>query len=390
MGRGRKLFFAALTVVLALGLLEGLAQLVWRGLEWRAFARTTKKGEAILRNDTINFMKIADGRYGYVLRPGFSRGGVVVNDQGFAQREPVERDRPSGRLRLIAMGESTTQGHDADTGSYPTYLRKLLSASGPGGTSVEVLNAGVAGWVSDQVALRAERELAAYRPDVVVLYVGWNDFQSYDPYGPAPRTSYFQTAYGGSQIPDALGLKSMQLLSAAVAAARQRWRPSPAAIAGPVAPVSAPETYRFFLASLDRIVAAYRANGASVQVALCTLVGRWPQGTRAEYRDQANGQTWWMKQHDLDPAQAAAALDRFNALIRAYARDHGLLLIDAARAFASLDRARLQWDFAHMHPDGYELLAEVIHRALVDGGAVPGARSPRLEALTAKYARADG
>lgn len=391
MSRGKKLAFAAVTLIVVLGAVEAVAQAVWLWLESRALAQTTKDGEAILRNDAINFLKVADGHYGYVLKPGFSRGGLVVNAQGFAQREPVAVERRPGTLRVIAMGESTTQGHDVDTGNYPVYLRKLLKADGRGPSDVEVVNAGVAGWVSDQIALRAERELAAYRPDVVILYMGWNDFQSYDPYGPPVSESYFQTAYGGArQVSDKLGLKSVELLSAAVSAARVRWTMPPAPRAAKAEPGSLTETYKFFVVSLDRIVRAYRANDPGVKIAICTLVGRWPLETREEYAGQANGRTWWMKQHELTSEQAASALARFNELIREYARSHGLTLIDAAAVFAALDRARLQWDFAHMHAEGYELLAGVMYRRLLETGAVQGERDGRLEALAAKYARPGG
>lgn len=390
MSRGKKLAFAAFTVVAVLGTTEVVAQVVWRWLESRAFATTTRRGEAVLRNDAINFIKVADGHYGYTLKPGFTRGGLVVNDHGFAQREKVALERSPGTLRLIAMGESTTQGHDVDTGNYPTYLRQLLKMKGRGFSSAEVLNAGVAGWVSDQIALRAQRELAAYKPDIVILYVGWNDFQSYDPYGPPPRESFFQTAYGARQVSDKLGLKSIELMSAAVSAARTRWMKPRVRITDRGQPAPVRETYRFFLGNLDRIVAAYQSNDPHVKVAICTLVGRWPQGTWAEYAEKANGRTWWMKHHELPPTEAAAALDRFNDMVRQYAGNHGLLLIDAAEGFATLDRARLQWDFAHMHADGYELLAEIMYRKLLETGAVQGERSGRLKVLTAKYARHDG
>ena len=390
MTRGKKLVFATVTFVVVLVAVEAVAQVVWWWLESRAFARTTKRGEAILRNDAINFAKVADGHYGYVLRPGFARGGLVVNSQGFAQREPVAMERSPGTLRLIAMGESTTQGHDVDTGNYPAYLRKLLKVNGRGFSEVDVLNAGVPGWVSDQIALRAKRELAAYKPDIVVLYAGWNDFQSYDPYGPPPTESYFQTAYGARQISNRLGLRSIELLAAGASAARRQWMKPRISSAERPEPASAREIYRVFLANLDRIVAAYRSDDRRVIIAISTLVGRWPQGTREEYAEKANGRTWWMKQHDLLPTQAAASLDRFNDLVRDYARTHGLILIDAAEVFSVLDRARLQWDFAHMHAEGYELLAEVIYRRLQETAAVRGERSGRLEALMAKYARRDG
>jgi lysophospholipase L1-like esterase len=389
MSLGKKSVFAVATLAAFLLFVEGISQVVWVWLESRAFARTRRGGEAVLRNDAINFMKVAHGDFGFVLKPGSSRGGLFVNDQGFAQRERVSKPRQPGTLRVVAMGESTTQGHDVDMGNYPVYLRKLLRAHGRGFSDAEVINAGVAAWVSDQVALRAERELAPYNPDVVILYVGWNDFQSYDPFGPPPTESFFQGTYGARLTIDRMGLRSVALLSAAVTAAHGRWIMPRVSTAALSQPASVRETYRFYLANLDRIIAAYRSTDPRVRIAICTLVGRWPHGTMEEYIQKMDGRTWWMKQHDLTPVQAAVSLARFNDLIREYARGHGVILIDLADSFASLDRGRLQWDFAHMNADGYELMAEVLYRGLVDAGAVQGERSGRLEALKAKYIRAD-
>ena len=97
-----------------------------------------------------------------------------------------------------------------------------------------------------------------------------------------------------------------------------------------------------------------------------------------------------MKHRDLTREQAAERLRRFNALIRQYAAPRGLTLIDADAAFDGLDRARLQWDFAHMTFEGYELLAETMYEAIRNGGLVRGDESPRRLELMAKYRRADG
>jgi lysophospholipase L1-like esterase len=380
----RRLVFGLVTALGLVALAEGAARVAWVGLRWAAFSWTLARGQEMLRNDAIQFMKEPHPEYGYVLRPGFARGAAVINAQGFAQRSDVARERRPGVLRVMALGESTTQGHHVDTGNYPVYLRALLER-GRQGAAAEVINAGVAGWTSDQIALRVERELADYRPDVAVLYVGWNDFQSYDPYSPPPRRPSLQTAYSTSRLLlEGSRLKSLALLSAtwsALAGAAQASRVEPM---GDRFPPQA--TYRFYLANLDRIVAAFQRTSPHTRVVICTLAGRWPEGTRAQF-DLREGHVWWMKSRDLGPEQAAEALARFNELIREHARERALLLVDVAHAFESLDRERLFWDFAHLHFEGYELLAELIYDGLRQGGLIQDAPSPRRDALLEKYRR---
>jgi lysophospholipase L1-like esterase len=381
--------------ILLLVAVEGVARVAWWVLERDAFETRRLSGEAMLRNDRINFMKQADGIYGYALKPGFSRGGVLVNEDGFAQRDRVPVERTPGTLRIAAMGESTTQGHNVDDGNYPAYLARLLRAPGTGHVGVEMLNAGVAGWVSDQVALRAERQVAAYRPDVVLLYVGWNDFQSYDPLGGIPGRSYFDFAYGGLFVESATEYCKACGLAVAVAHAANRYARSHFAFgadrrnAESADLPDARQLYRFHLRSLDRIVAAFRKENPAVRIVISTLVGRWPAGSVDDFT-APNGRTWWMQRHELSREDAAKLLARFNAEIRDHARRHGLLLVDMAEAFARLDRRRLQWDFAHMSSEGYELMAETFYEALRQAGHASGRPSPRREQLVLKYERIDG
>jgi hypothetical protein len=200
MSTRRKILFATATLLVFLGVLEGAAKLLWWRLEEQAFTVRKSTGEKELGNDAINFMKQADGTFGYVLKPGFDRAGHYVNADGFAQRETVPLTKDPGTMRIAALGESTTQGHDVDKANYPFYLRRLITEYGRGYANVEMINSGVSGWISDQVALWAEKKIAAYRPDVVVLYVGWNDFQSYDPFGSPPAESYFEQTYGNARL----------------------------------------------------------------------------------------------------------------------------------------------------------------------------------------------
>lgn len=391
MSANRKILFTFTTLFLLIAIAEGTAQLIWWQLQERAFAVTKAAGEKALRNDAINFMKQADGTFGYVLKPGFDRGGTYINADGFAQRESVALPRTSETLRIAALGESTTQGHNVDNGNYPFYLRQLIKKNSSGYTNIEMINGGVAGWVSDQIALWAEKKIAAYQPNIVVLYVGWNDFQTYNPFS-APRavSDFDRKSRGVLAYVESSPLKSITLASAAYANIsrkfeRRRLKKTNPTELRQMAYTSEPSVnYKFYLRNMDRILVAFREANPGVQTVVCTLVGRWPNGTEADFTSDL-GATWWMKQHHLTPVQAASALDRFNALIRDYAKSRGLILIDAAEGFANLDRSKLQSDFAHLTSEGYELLAEVMYERLRSAGIVNGAPSARLAQLHDKY-----
>lgn len=218
MPRVKRATFWTLLLLALLGGTELVAQIVWAYLERQAMEAVAAAGEKALRNDAINFLKEPHPVYGYRLKPGLDLQHLKTTVQGFPQREPVGVERRPGSLRLVAMGESTTMGHNVDTGNYPAHLRRLLAErTGYSRDEAEVINAGVAGWVSGQIALLAERELKDYRPDIVFLYVGWNDFQSYDPLGPPPEQSYFDQRYKSildSPLANVPRLKSLVLLYA--------------------------------------------------------------------------------------------------------------------------------------------------------------------------------
>jgi lysophospholipase L1-like esterase len=217
----KKIVFALIPALLLLGIIEGVSRIIWAEMEAKAQEQDPNK--------VINYSRIYDPIVAYKLKPNFdtpegifkSQIGRVsfsfaakthTNANGFMQRDDVAPEKKPGTLRIITVGESTTQGHHVDE-NYPSILRKLLAQDANFAGRVEVVNAGVPGWVSDQWALESEHVLAAYKPDVVIFYAGWNDFQSYDPEGVIPEKPWFSTAY--SYLPgSSYSLKSVTLLSA--------------------------------------------------------------------------------------------------------------------------------------------------------------------------------
>jgi lysophospholipase L1-like esterase len=387
MSRGQKFVFSLVTLVLFFGVIEAVAWTAWLALESRAPQVRTAKGEESLAANSIRFQLKTDPVLGYILRPNAPENGV--NAAGFAQLNDVPVARTPGVLRIATMGESTTQGHGADTGNYPAYLGRLLQSPTIGGQRVEVINAGVSGWVSDQVALWAEHKVAAYKPDVVIFYTGWNDFQAYSPFSVPGPISYFQVAFGNPyRVESDFPIKTVVFAIAAYEAMTRKPFAPPVQLTPSAEGYvqSAQENYRYLFASLDRAIAALRRANPDVKIVISTIVGRWPEGGREEF-DKPNGHTWWMKDR-IDPQQAATAMERFNEAIRTYARARAVVLIDPARVLSGTDRRRLQWDFAHFSDEGYELLANTIYSELLRQQVVKGAPSPRMTELMSKYAKA--
>jgi lysophospholipase L1-like esterase len=442
----KTVLFSLIPAFLVFVVIEGGARIIWHQLEAEAAAKNPNK--------EINFSEKFDPVLGYRLAPNYqTKEGnytsdigrfhfnfpmlLYINGQGFFQRSEVTPEKKPGSLRIVTIGESTTQGHHVDQ-NYPSVLRDMLQKDNryPGG--IDMINAGVPGYVSDQWRLYAERELAVLKPDVVIFYAGWNDFQSYNPHAAPPQSSYFAFAYGYLPGP-ARWLKSVTLLGALLGklegdaasadaahkkldiddalksndlgalqagleelkAKRQRYQEKmeslqaqsqpdadkiskrKTAIQGfdaqiqeastklkllevdPAAQIDARALYKFYLINLDRTVAAFKAQNPNVRIVISTLVGRWPYESEDYFRD-GNNSIWWMKTGHDTSKTAVEHLDRFNALIRDYAKENGWVLIDSANSFASVRREEIQWDFAHFTDVGYRMLAETIYHGLHD------------------------
>ncbi len=85
--------------------------------------------------------------------------------------------KPSGTIRIVALGSSSTWGAGTEDGSgldYPSVLERLLLERNPG-TKIEVINAGVSGSYSSLLVPFLQEVLAGFAPDVVTVSLGFND-----------------------------------------------------------------------------------------------------------------------------------------------------------------------------------------------------------------------
>jgi lysophospholipase L1-like esterase len=105
---------------------------------------------------------------------------MVTNDQGFISLGPTRFHyavpKPAGTLRVVVLGGSTVagMGSPAPEGNLPAKLSAELTRRFPK-REIEVVNAGVLGYTSNQELLYLYSELSYYEPDLVVVYDGWND-----------------------------------------------------------------------------------------------------------------------------------------------------------------------------------------------------------------------
>ncbi|MCF7765705.1 MAG: tetratricopeptide repeat protein [Verrucomicrobia bacterium] len=158
----RKVVFASIAVLLAVGMLEALLALV--GVESETYIKDPYVGFA--SESPLFVEQRVDGRT--VMATARERLSLF-NPQQFS------RKKTPGTFRIFSVGGSTTFGRPyADATSFSGWLREFLPAGAPA-RKWEVINAGGVSYASYRVAHLME-ELIQYEPDLFVIYSGHNEF----------------------------------------------------------------------------------------------------------------------------------------------------------------------------------------------------------------------
>jgi hypothetical protein len=106
----------------------------------------------------------------------FMPGGFDLRPLNFR----VAARKPPNTVRIVVLGESAAQGIPAPAFGFAPQLRAQLRARYPD-KRIEVLNTGIVA-INSHVVYRIARDLAAFSPDLFVVYLGSNEVVG--PYGP--------------------------------------------------------------------------------------------------------------------------------------------------------------------------------------------------------------
>lgn len=101
----------------------------------------------------------------------------VINSYGLRNQE-IEIHKPKQTFRLIALGDSITFGCCANPPSkaYPSFLQEIISSPDPEKPNIEVINAGIVGYNTEQEAEFYKVKLKKLDPDFLILQVTLNDW----------------------------------------------------------------------------------------------------------------------------------------------------------------------------------------------------------------------
>lgn len=129
-----------------------------------------------------------------LLRPNsvFTGERVTMRSNSLGLRSPeIPSGRSPGSWRLAVIGASTVMGlYDRDTDTtFPARLEQGLQRRFPD-KRIEVVNAGIMGYTLDDQRRMLEKRVAALRPDLVVVYAGFNDFIGYCHDDKAPAVKF--------------------------------------------------------------------------------------------------------------------------------------------------------------------------------------------------------
>jgi lysophospholipase L1-like esterase len=310
---------------------------------------------------------VADPVAGHRNQPGFAdpARGIAINRLGLRGSD-VPPAKPTGRLRILCLGDSTTFGvwrNDVfeiryDT-SYPAELDALLRERGY--ARAEVLNAGVMGYTTAHALRLLLSRLRPLAPDVVTIRLGNNDhtLTGFQPWWLSVTTPY--------DLLRALPAHAFDWQIVQTSVDGYQRLTGPRATLQPTYKVPIDEFER----NVGRLIASVRALGAR------------PMLLDFPYRPIGQGE--WRGEPLPNPTTDARNLEELHAIHARYqavaarvARASGVPFVATEAALrSSPERTFTDFDNSHPNAAGLRATALAIFDALVDLGWLEPARGAR-------------
>ncbi len=313
----------------------GLAELLLRG--WSYF----------VREEAIQFDLATET---FVLVPGEHPARFVtatINSDGFVGEEL----EPEGDdfWRIVAVGDSCTYGGGHKTDTYPAMLGVMLDQQEPHGVRYEVVNAGVSGLNSELALRRLRSKVTGLDPDVVTIYIGWNDLMKVDPLSQGEVKEWASLA---RMIDDLWLVKGMRKLIF-FHLRRNLWIPK----TGPESRTGRFEKFQpsVYERNLLEMIEVVRGMGSRpVLLTLPTVVK--PDMTVEDL--QRAGVMFPYFQSAYGVGDLLDLIEAYNRVIRGVAAQEGAPLVELSRTFEAIeDTPRYFIDTMHLSPLGMQTVA---------------------------------
>lgn len=335
------------SLALALAVAEAGVRWLWPQPSWEAWRRASLR----YTYHPVYHWRLAPGTY------DTRHGRVHVNALGL-RGEEIDPEPPPGRLRVLALGGSSTFNYQApDDGTWPARLERFLARSLD--AEVEVINAGVPGYSTYQSSMRLVTDLADLGPDLVLVYHLWNDLKLFwmsDPEAMVAKWDRHGRAQDASRllepspVLDRLSDRSHLVTAARFAAVR--WRFGAEAdregwIHTELDRTVSDAGLAFYRSNLQRILDAMAERGVPVVlIQQATLIrADAPPEARERIKYRFTG---------FDHDELVEAVERGRAVVRELARRPGASLVSTDAFPADVDHLR-----DHVHPTDAGLAALV-------------------------------
>jgi lysophospholipase L1-like esterase len=273
-----------------------------------------------------------------------------INSKGFVGPEFDSRPSP-GVYRIITVGDSCTFTAGVWNIAYPAVLESLLNSTGPD-RRYEVINAGIEGYNSDFALDRIKNEIVGYRPNLVTIYIGWNDLMKVNPNHSAATGKYPFLAAVLDQSYIVKALKKLIYIDL------RPWLFQPK-VGASIKDAHAydaflPERYRENLASMINLL---RQNGIEAMLfTLPTVVV--PGMSREDLQRQKVFFPYFAGAYSLE--RFLSLHHAYNRVIRSVGQQYNVPVVDLEEIFNRQDKNELFWDTMHPNEKGNRLIAKTV------------------------------